>query len=225
MTKKLILILTLILSLSVSMPSAAKSAVGPDTISARRAFVEMPATVLDLLPKSTRLDMLDFFDVDSIYNAVNSLEGISSLEAVTPDYLKVRLTPVSSMQFKVLKNKKGNDIVMTIYTVGGGREAKDSDIRFFDTQLQELNRDKFMKLPELKDFFNIPKESKTTMKEINDLIPFATMEFNASPGSDIVTGKLTVGQFLSQEDYDYIKSLERPQVTLRWDGKTLRPAN
>ena len=225
MTKKLFILFMTVLSLTAALPTAAKSVVGPDTISARRAFAEMPATVLDLLPRTTRLDMLDFFDVDSIYKAVNALEGISYLETVTPDYLKVSITPVSTMQFKILKDKKGNDIVMTIYTVGGGREAKDSDIRFYNTGMIELDRTKFLKLPDLKDFFEIPRDSKTSMKEIEEIVPFATMEFNASPGSDLVTGTLTVGQFMSREDFDLIKSLERPQVTLRWNGKSLRPDN
>lgn len=223
MTKKLLILTALILSLGNFKTLAAKSSVNPDTISARRAFVKMPATVIDLLPKSTRLDMLDFFDVDSVYNAVNAMEGFSHLEAVTPDYLKVSITPVSTMQFKILKDKKGNDIVMTIYTVGGGREAKDSEINFYNSQMEPLDKDKYMKVPQLKDFFDIPRGSITTMKEIEQMIPFSTIEYNASPDSDVVTASLTVGQFMNQDDYNIVKLFERSSINLKWDGKTLKP--
>ena len=217
------LLIVLILSMVTLLPSPAKSVVSTDSITARRAFVEMPATVLDLLSKSSRLDMLDFFDVDSIYRAVNALEGFSYLEKVTPDYLKVVVTPVSTLQFKILKDKKGNELVMTIYTVGGESDAKDSDIRFFNAELEELDRSKLLKLPLLKDYFNIPRGDKTALNEIEQLVPFSTVEFEAAPASNIVTGKLTVGNFMSQEDYGIVRRYERSGISLVWDGKTLSP--
>ena len=217
------LLIVLILSMVTLLPSPAKSVVSTDSITARRAFVEMPATVLDLLSKSSRLDMLDFFDVDSIYRAVNALEGFSYLEKVTPDYLKVVVTPVSTLQFKILKDKKGNELVMTIYTVGGDSDAKDSDIRFFNAELEELDRSKLLKLPLLKDYFDIPRGDKTVLNEIEQLVPFSTVEFEAAPASNIVTGKLTVGNFMSQEDYGIVRRYERPGISLVWDGKTLSP--
>ena len=224
MTKKLLLFLILILSMAASQSSSAKSAVSPDTISARRAFVEIPATVLDLLSKSTRLDMLDFWDVDSVYNAVNQMEGLSHLNEVTPDFLEVVITPVSTMQFKILKDKKGNDLVMTIYTVGGGREAKDSEIKFYDTSLQELDSSKLLELPELKEFFEIPRSSITKMKEIEEMIPFYTVCYQAAPGVDTVTGKLTIGQYMSEDDYHIVKLFEKPEIKMVWDGKKLKPS-
>ena len=60
-----------------------KKAEKPDTITARRAFIEMPSGVLDLLPKDTRLDMLDYYSNDSIWKAINNLRGISYLEKAT----------------------------------------------------------------------------------------------------------------------------------------------
>lgn len=221
--KNLWFLLILILSLPGAMPALAKSAVSADTISARRAFVEMPATVLDLLPRSTRLDMLDFFDVDSVYQAPNAMEGLSHLETVTPDYLKVDITPISSLQFKVLKDNKGADVVMTIYTTGGGDESKDSDIRFYNSSMVELPREKILVLPQLKDFFSIPPGSVTTMKEIEQMVPFYTMEFNASPGSNDVIGKITVGEFMDPDDYNIARLFEKPSIKMIWDGKKLKP--
>ncbi|MDE5796892.1 MAG: DUF3256 family protein, partial [Muribaculaceae bacterium] len=81
--------------LTLLAPEASGASRG-DTISARRAFVELPATTLDLLPHDTRLDMLDYFDVDSIYRAPNTMDGRSWLETVTPNYVKLVMTSVST---------------------------------------------------------------------------------------------------------------------------------
>ena len=49
---------------------------------AAKAFVTAPQTVLPLLDSTTRLDMLDYYEADSIYRVKNALEGLSSLDTV-----------------------------------------------------------------------------------------------------------------------------------------------
>ena len=108
---------------------------------------------------------------------------------------------------------------MTLYTVGGDSQAPDTDIRFFDTELNELPRDKYFKLPQLKDFFDL-KGALTSMKEIERMIPFPTVEYTASADSDRLNAKLTVGEFMNQDDYRIIRVLLRPDgLTYLWDGK------
>lgn len=216
--RRLMAVLCLVMTVT-SLSAKGKEA--PDTISARRAFVEMPALVLDLLPVDTRLDMLAYFDADSIWDATNEFEGKSRLVNVTPDYLKVDITPVTSMQIKVLHAPKG-DVVLTIYTTGGDGESKDSDIRFYDASMKELDASKYFKVPLLKDFFNIPKGSATKMSEIEDLMPFYTIDFNASPDNDTLTGTLTPGDFLTVEDMKIVSLFMQPTVTYTWDGKKFK---
>lgn len=205
--------------------SASALAAPADTITVRRAFVDLPVNVLDILKRSTRLDMLDYYDVDSIYSAPNSMEGYSKLIKVTDSYLSLEITPVSTLQIKILKGKKGNDYVMTVYTVGDDGQAPDSDVRFFDSSLNELPRDKFFKLPDLKEFFDIPKGSLTTMKEIEQMVPFPTVEYTVSPDSETMTGKLTVGAYMNVDDYNIVKLFEKPQVNFRWKPDKLQISN
>lgn len=182
-------------------------------------FLRLPVNVLDILPRSTRFDMLEYFKVDSIYKASNAMEGLSWLRTVTPDFLEVQITDVSTLQIKVLPAAKGKYLIMTLYTVGGDSQAPDTDIRFFDTELNELPRDKYFKLPQLKDFFDL-KGALTSMKEIERMIPFPTVEYTASADSDRLNAKLTVGEFMNQDDYRIIRVLLRPDgLTYLWDGK------
>ena len=198
-----------------------KKAEKPDTITARRAFIEMPSGVLDLLPKDTRLDMLDYYSNDSIWKATNNLRGISYLEKVAPDYLSVKLTPVSSMQFKVLKLKDGKEILMTVYTTGGEGENEDSDIEFYDARLNRLDKEKFFPTPKISYFFDT-KGYQTKMKEIEEILPFYTIAFEAFPGLTDVEGRLTYKDAVSIEDGKIIEMFIRPSVKFIWDGKKFK---
>lgn len=211
------------LALWLALPAAAaESPSDTARLTASKCFLEMPVEVLDILPKSARFDMLAYFEADSVYRARNAMDGESYLVSVAPDFLEVRVTDVSTLQIKLLPAKKGEDLVMTVYTVGGDGQAKDSDIRFFSADMKEQNTDRHFTRPELKRFFYIPKGAVTTMKEIEQTIPFPTVEYSAAPGTTSLEAKLTVGEFMNQDDYNVIKLFEKPGLTLVWDGSKYR---
>lgn len=204
---------------SLSVSAAAKS--GTDTISVTRAFVDMQVGDLDMIKKSTRMDMLDYFAVDSVYKATNTMDGESWLLEVKPDFLSVRLTPVTDLQLKTLDYKKGN-IVASVYTIGEADQAPDSDLKFFDGDMNELPRDKFFKLPDLKDFFDIPKGSEVTMKDIERVVPFPTITYTLEPGSNDMTARLTVGVYMGKDEKALMEKYLKPSVTYIWNGKQFK---
>ena len=182
---------------------------------ARKVFENLKSSSLEMLPKTTRLDMLDYWDVDSTYKALNVMEGLSWLEAVTPTYLKVRITAVSSLEIKILPAKKG-DLAMTIYTVGDDVQAQDSQVSFYDENLNELPADKYFVMPQVKDFFDIPKGSATKMKEIEEMIPFPTIALSANPDNTEVEARLTVEKFINEDDWNIAKLFVKPYIKLEW---------
>lgn len=229
--KHIILILTVLAAAAVSAsaqsaapaPNAAESGSKSSEQTQQPAtaadyFLRLPVDVLEVLPRSARFDMLEYFKVDSVYKAVNSVEGMSWLTAVTPDFLEVRISDVSTLQLRILPFKKDSHLVMTVYTVGGDGQAADSDVRFFDAELNPLERKKFLKELKLKDFFDIPKGSVTTMKEIEQTIPFPTVEYSASAADTSLKAKLTVKEYLNQDDYNVIHLFEKPEIIYVWDG-------
>ena len=194
------------------------AAPGEKNTDARSVFVNLPVGVLDILPRTQRLDMLSYIDADSIWQAPNVMGGVSELIAAGPDYLKVRISSVSTLEVRMLPYKKG-EIVMTVYSIGGENAAGDSDIRFFTPELTQLERTKFFKYPDLKDFLDIPKDAPVSFNELEQVIAFPTYEFEASPDNTSLNGHLTVGKYMTQEDFDIIKPYLRPAgVTYHWDG-------
>lgn len=191
----------------------------PDTVTAREAFVNLPISVLDLLNRTTRLDMLDYWDADSVYNATNAMGGTSRLVELTPDFLEVELTSVSTLQVKLLpvSEKEGGKIIMTVYTVGGDSRADDSDVRFFDSSMKPLDTNRLFKTPELKDFIEIPKGSLTKFREIEEIVPFPTIELKANADNNDLSGTLTVGTYLNMEDAKLVEMFTIPERKWRWE--------
>ena len=182
---------------------------------ARHVFEKLHSSAVEILPPSTRLDMLDYWDVDSVYKASNAMEGLSWLEKVTPSYLKVRISAVSTFEIKILPVKKGL-IAMTINTVGDDVQAQDSQIKFYNEELTELESDKFITIPQVRDFFEIPKGSTTKMKEIEAMIPFPTIAYSANPENNDLEARLTVEKYINEDDWNIAKLFFKPFITLQW---------
>jgi hypothetical protein len=209
--------LTLAFMLVGGLPAAAGQQ-EDSVVTARDVFERLQTEPLELLKKTTRLDMLDYWDADSVYKATNVMNGLSWLETVTPDYLKVCVTPVSTLEIKVLPDKKGS-VVMTLYTVGGNTQAADTQVSFYTPELVQLDTKRYFTAPALKDFFDIPKGSATTMKEIQEMIPFPTVSYSAGADNDDLKATLTVGEYMNVDDYNIVKLFLKPEVTLKWSGK------
>ena len=192
-----------------------KEADKDSVFSARYVFERIHTSALEILPPSIRLDMLDYWDVDSIYKASNAMEGLSWLEKVNKDYLKVHISPVSTYEIRILPGKK-EKLIMTVYTVGDDVQAQDSQINFYNTEFVELPSNKFLVMPKIQDFFEIPKGSATKMKEIESMIPFPTIAFSANPDNDNLEARLTVEKFVNEDDWNIAKLFVKPAIILEW---------
>lgn len=178
----------------------------------------MPAQTLDLLTTSMRLDLLDYYRADSIYRVPNAMEGLSYLHRpLTKDYVKVQVTPVTTLTIRILPHRRDR-IAVTTYTIGDSLQAADSDIRFYDSNMQELKRDKFIKLATTEDFLDFEGVDHKTRKELAALIPFPTVEYTLSPDSGELHARLTSGEFLGKETLDKITPYLRRDRVYVWTG-------
>lgn len=189
-----------------------------EPLTASKVFAQAPLEVLDMLRPSTRLDMLDYYtQADSLLTVSNALGGESRLEQVTPDYMRVSVTPVSTLEIKILQAGK-KKIVMTLYTTGDDGVAKDTEVRFFDSTLKPVDGSRFLKAPELADFFNNNKHV-ISKEELREKVPFMAVYYAIGPGDAPLTAKLTTLETLSQEDRDLLTPLFAPILSVPWKGK------
>lgn len=189
-------------------------------LTALKVFSNLPEKILDMVSPSSRIYMTSYWsERDSIYTAKNALDGNTRFTKVTDNYLKVQLSDVSTFEIKLLSTTKGDTIVATSYTVCSDQAAADSRLQFFNSKLETIPTKKIITLPKLKNFFKIPKGSQTTIKEIEQTIPFETIEYTLLPDSDTLTAKLTASKYLSSDDYNIIHLFEIPQIDYIWNGK------
>ena len=189
----------------------------PEPLTASKVFAEAPLEVLDMLRPSTRLDMLDYYNqADSLLAVTNALGGESRFETVAPDYLKVSVSPVSTLEIKVLQAGK-KQIVMTLYTVGDDGMARDTEVRFFDSDLKPLDASRFIKTPTLTDFFSIAG-SGISKAELIEKIPFRAVAYTTGPGDAPLTATFTTLDAVSKEDRDSLTPLMIPALSATWKG-------
>lgn len=182
-------------------------------------FTDMPLSVMELINRNRRLDMLDYFAADSIYRAPNGMEGFSYLEKVTPDYLLVSLTPVSKLSIASF-TQKGDTIYQCIYTLGSDTQAHDSEIKFYDSKYNLLTLKNFFTVPELSEFYDSSvKDKKDLISKINQVIPFPTITYTYNPETSILTAHLTSGEIIGSDEYNKISNFIQPELRYIWNGK------
>lgn len=208
----------LLVASALPAASATPSPALTDTVTASDAFVAMPAQTLDLLTRSMRLDMLEYWKIDSIAEIANTMEGFSHLcRPVTDDWLKVQVTPVTTLTIRMLPTRKGR-IAATVYTIGDSLQAADSEIRFYDAEMNELKRDRFIKTPSSEDFFDFKGVDHKLRKELLSLVPFPTVEYTLSPDGTDLKARLTVGKYMGREDLEKITPYLRRDRVYHWTG-------
>lgn len=189
-----------------------------EPLTASKVFAEAPLEVLDMLRPSTRLDMIDYYtQADSLVTVQNALVGPSKLDLVAPDYIKVSITPVSTLEIKILPIKK-DQIIMTLYTVGNDSLAADTQVKFFDSSMKPLPTDKYLIAPALRAFFNF-KNSSLKESDLAEKIPFESITYSTGPGDTPLTSTLTTLKTLSQEDQDLLTPLFTLTLTALWKDK------
>ncbi len=199
-----------------------------------QAFGLIPDADLDILTKDMRSEMSIYMENDSIFHIRNIYGGLSWIEEMNEDYLRIHLTDVSSLQIKSLPcQKKGINLIMTIYTISGEPETADSTIKFYnllnpyspEAILSPLPANKFFKLPDPKDFYDLKAgdaqagERKLSMNDIMEEMPFHTVRYTISPQGNELTGELTMSNYLSMEARKRLNPYIRPTLRWIWDGK------
>lgn len=184
----------------------------------RDVFANLHTPGLETVRKSARLDLTDYWEADSVHKVVTIAGGAAWLEALTADYLRVRVSPVSVVELRILPvgTKK---IVGCVYTVGDSVQAKDSEINFYDSSLRPLDKKKYFKTPELEEFFNIPKGEESIFKEIREEVPFPTVAYSFSPDNTTLTARLTVEDYVSPDCLPLLRKYMQKDLTAKWKGK------
>lgn len=210
-----------------------KASEKPSALTAAQVFADIPVSVLDLLDRSTRLDMLDYAAVDSVYEATNLLEGTSRLLTLTDTYALIEITDVSSLQIKLLPGKKGETVIMTLYTVGSPTQTADTGIEFFDSSFRPLKLSDHFPALKARDFLTACAEASASapcrgreadgiLKELEAKLPFPTYKMTASPYDATLTVDLTIPTDIDTADRDALLAHVAAPRVFTWTGSKFK---
>lgn len=117
------------------------------TMSGRTAvdfFVSAPPSVVRLLPQSTRLDMVDYYNFKSTRTSPNSLEGPAQVKLISDGLVTLMLDSNVDMEIAVIPpapKAKTDTVVAVITTLK--LPVMDSSIEFYDKSWNKLKRQPF----------------------------------------------------------------------------------
>lgn len=184
----------------------------------RELFADEPDDIFILLPKSTRLDMLDYFDVGKMVKVENSLSSgkkVSRLLKVTDSSIDVAVTQSSQVSMTLLTSAKADSVIAVVQTYQV--PYFDSQISFYDVDWNKLNTSKYFDAPTVKSFI-LPGTDKKIVNDILQSVKFSLISYSieqADNGDVTLTASLNLEGVMVKEDYDRIKDYLSKTIVYR----------
>lgn len=192
----------------------------------RELFADEPDDIFILLPKSTRLDMLDYFDVGKMVKVENSLSSgkkVSRLLKVTDSSIDVAVTQSSQVSMTLLTSAKADSVIAVVQTYQV--PYFDSQISFYDVDWNKLNTSKYFDAPTVKSFI-LPGTDKKIVNDILQSVKFSLISYNieqADNGDVTLTASLNLEGVMVKEDYDRIKDYLSKTIVYRLSNLKFKP--
>ena len=190
----------------------------------RELFAVEPDDIFMILPKSIRLDMLDYYDVGRMVTMESNMASNkkeSRLLKVSDSQIDVALTGASQVSMTLL-TENSDSIIAVVQTYQ--LPYFDSQISFFDTNWNRLNTKKYFTEPTVKSFI-IKGADKAKVNEILSLVKFALISYQIeqTDGVTTLTASLNLEGVMVKEDYDQIKDYLTKTVVFRLEKLKFKP--
>lgn len=185
---------------------------GVEARTVRDFFASEPGELLTLVPRTVRLDMLDYYDSGTIVQASNNMGTDTRLDTVTDNFLRLHTSDAKTLEMRLMR-WKSDTIIAVVETVE--TPVKDSRITFFNKNWVRLKEIKPFKMPTMEDFL-LPTVKKDKRKEILKGIAFPLIELSfGGPDFEELTARHGLAAFLGKEEWAQLKPYFRPTLTYR----------
>lgn len=192
---------------------------------AKTCFVNMPDSLSPLLSSVNRADFVDFLESKMKAEVTNSFSGKSEMEALSSDYIRVKMTEQSSWQMKLLPVNDSTKVICTVSTVCA--PACDSHINFYTTDWKELPSSSYLQaLPVIDDFVVATPDSVDVYEYQNvrrqaDMI---LMKADLSAVDSVLTFTFTTSDYMEKQAAEKLKPFIRRPISYTWSqGRFILP--
>ncbi|MCM1109966.1 MAG: DUF3256 family protein [Clostridium sp.] len=194
----------------------------PAALTAREAsdaFVDAPSTIFPLLDRSTRLDMIDYFNSNMTTPSQNNVGGASRLTELTPLSLRIEMTPSSSYQIALIP-ARGDTLIAVVTTVL--TPAPDSRLDIYTSDWTRQATETYFDKPALDDW--LTDQGRKNRAEVETFVPFLLISYDYNPSTSLLTLTNNTRSFLSEDIYEIVGGSLRDKLLYRFDGKRFNPA-
>lgn len=183
-------------------------------------FADEPGKIFQLLTRTNRLDMVDYYNNGQKVDQQNNLAGTSKLIELDSAYLKVQTSASKMVEMRLLT--PGRDtVIIVIETVL--TPVPDSRLTVWNQQWQQLKTEKHFKMPKIDDFIdkNMPRELRADLHDAM-VFPLIQLAFQGEKHDEIVATH-GLEQFLVPDEHKRFASHLKPSLTYRINGNKIKP--
>lgn len=192
---------------------------------AKTCFKNMPDSICPLLSAVNRADFIDFLESKMKAEVTNNFGGKSEMTELSPDYIRVQMTPQSTWQMKLLPVNDSTKVICTVSTVCA--PACDSHINFYTTDWKELPAASYLPaLPAMDDFI-IQAPDTVDVYEYQAARRQADMllvKTDLSAKDTALTFTFTTPDYMEKEAAEKLKPFIRRPIAYTWNqGRFILP--
>lgn len=162
-------------------------------------FITMPDQNIPQLENAWRKDLVDLYKTGKEARLKNTMNGFSSLDSLTSDYMFLQVTERSSIEMKLLPLVNNTNVICMVKTVNG--PVADSHIEFYTTDWEPLAASDLF-TPVDADWFIKEGTDKNSnaFQDAASRLDMDLIQYNLSPDNLTLTATYTTPRYLSQED-------------------------
>lgn len=186
-------------------------------------WLTMPETITPCINTAERKAMIEASNMQPNHCINNALDGRSSIDTLTSDYLHATLSASATVELRRLSNLDGDSVVCLVTTWGG--EAGESQVLFYTQSWQPLPTAHYMPDYTQKDSLHVfLDENKIMTNEKRDsllaLVDPVMFRASLNPSNDSVTLTLSTPLLPSSDRKNLMPFLR--QATLKWNGRQFK---
>ena len=195
---------------------AAADTVKPGELTAADLFVSAPEEVIPSIDRSTRMDMLDYFNAGSTKASRNMFGGECAVRALSPQQITFTTSAVGETTISLLEHG-GKPLVMVVNTVK--TPGEDSQVRFYNAAWRPAGKGLFV-VPGLDEWTR--PEARDRREDLENAVPFMLVKMSYDPAARNLTLTNNVGTYLPEEVKELAGSSLHGSLTYHWDGKRFK---
>ena len=203
----------LIVSIAALLAAQAQDA---DLLRAEKCFVEAPAQLLNVLSKTQRLDMVDYFKAGSDRPTTNDFGGESVITSLQPEAISFNASERVSYQIFVLNPASKTPLIGIIETTL--TPIPDSRMRIFSSawkQKVDLSVE-----PKLADW--LTPEGKKQQELVKSQLPYILATYKYDPATLTLTIAHGMDKHFALGEGDKVLPLIKKELRYKWDGRKFK---